>query len=327
MSVAGRIRYWRRLLSAYALPGNSQLTFWHDRPTAEPSLDVSSLGPYYMAFDSKADYAGPLDGSGVPQLDYHGAIGVQYNPIAIAQYGLGNYNLFLRTGDDERLKRCLIAADWLAVNLERYEGGAWVWQHHFDFEYRDLLTAPWRSGLAQGQGISLLVRAHKETGEEKYMESAQRAFESFLVNPELGGVVYSDDSGQPWIEEYPLTPPTHILNGFIWGLWGVRDYGLATKSDIAFKLEAKCIKTLVDNLHRFDTGRWSLYDLSATGRLKMITSGFYHGLHIVQLGIMATLTGNSEFTEYAERWDGYSRKRWNRIYSKAYKALFKVLNY
>jgi heparosan-N-sulfate-glucuronate 5-epimerase len=117
------------------------------------------------------------------------------------------------------------------------------------------------------------------------------------------------------------------LNGFIWGLWGVHDYALATGSKEAAQLEADCIETIADNLHRFDTGTWSLYDLSATGTLKMITSSFYHRLHIVQLEIMATLTDNPIFAEYAERWDGYSRKRWNRTYSKAYKALFKVLNY
>ncbi len=39
----------------------------------------------------------PYDASGIPQLDYHGHIGLQYNPIAIAQFGLGNYNLW-KTG-------------------------------------------------------------------------------------------------------------------------------------------------------------------------------------------------------------------------------------
>ena len=37
------------------------------------------------------------DADGIPLLDYHGNIGLQYNPIAIAQWGLGNFNLFLRS--------------------------------------------------------------------------------------------------------------------------------------------------------------------------------------------------------------------------------------
>jgi hypothetical protein len=32
MSVAARLNYYRRVSSAYLLPGKSQLTFWHDQP-------------------------------------------------------------------------------------------------------------------------------------------------------------------------------------------------------------------------------------------------------------------------------------------------------
>jgi hypothetical protein len=48
-----------------------------------------------MDFEEKADYPGHYDAGGIPMLDYHGQIGLQYNPIASAQWGLGNYNLFL----------------------------------------------------------------------------------------------------------------------------------------------------------------------------------------------------------------------------------------
>ena len=47
-------------------------------------------------------------------LDYRGQIGLQYNPIAIAQYGLGNYNLFVQENSEERRRKFLAAADWLA---------------------------------------------------------------------------------------------------------------------------------------------------------------------------------------------------------------------
>ena len=43
--------------------------------------------------------------------------------------------------------------------------------HHFDFEYRDTLKSPWYSGLAQGQGLSVLVRAYIETDNENDMDS------------------------------------------------------------------------------------------------------------------------------------------------------------
>ena len=66
-----------------------------------------------MLFTEKANYQGAYDASGIPQLDYHGNIGLQYNPIAIAQYGLGNYNQWRRTSDPERRKKVFLVADWL----------------------------------------------------------------------------------------------------------------------------------------------------------------------------------------------------------------------
>ena len=71
-----------------------------------------------MLFSEKAGYSGPFDASGIPQLDYHGRIGVQYNPIAIAQYGLGNYNLWRQHGDPARRGKFFRTADWLCEHLE-----------------------------------------------------------------------------------------------------------------------------------------------------------------------------------------------------------------
>ena len=50
MSAASRLRYWRRLVSAYLLPGQSQLTFWHETPAAEVDFNPDGIGPYYMSF-------------------------------------------------------------------------------------------------------------------------------------------------------------------------------------------------------------------------------------------------------------------------------------
>ena len=37
-----------------------------------------------MLFESKANYNGHYDNNGIPLLNYHGDIGLQYNPIAIS---------------------------------------------------------------------------------------------------------------------------------------------------------------------------------------------------------------------------------------------------
>jgi hypothetical protein len=109
----GRLAYLRRVLAAYVLGGRSQLSFWHETPELNPNLRTHALGEYFMTFAGKADYPGPFDADGVPQLDYRGDLGLQHNPIAVAQYGLANYNQFVRSGEARRKDASLRAADWL----------------------------------------------------------------------------------------------------------------------------------------------------------------------------------------------------------------------
>jgi hypothetical protein len=234
--------------------------------------------------------------------------------------------LFQETQQPERRAKFLLASDWLVEHLEQNEFGLWVWNHHFDWEYRTPLCAPWYSGLAQGQGISLLVRAHRETGSQSYLDAAKRAFRSFLTAVDKGGVAFTDPRGDLWFEEYIVTPPTHILNGFIWAAWGVYDYWLATGDTTAQDRFALAVKTLSANLTRYDIGFWSLYEQSGT-RLPMVASPFYHRLHIVQLRIMHLLTGEKIFPEFADRWQDYARRPMNRARSLCYKGAFKLCYY
>lgn len=340
MNVASRWHYYRRIFRAYLGSGRSQLTFWHESPEINPRASTDRLDQYYMLFHEKADYAGRYDAAGIPMLDYHGVIGLQYNPIAIAQWGLANYNRFRETGDDARWQKTLKAADWLIANLEQNARGLWVWNHHFDWDYRDTLKAPWYSGLAQGQGVSLLLRAHAHSqanaDDQKYQRAAEKAFVALTQPIAEGGVLFEDRSSEDragedrrrnlWIEEYLVNPPTHILNGFVWALWGVFDFWLVS-ADASAKEVFDCgVETLVHNLPRFDTGYWSLYEQSGT-RLKMLASPFYHQLHIVQLRVMYKLTGDARFKAVADRWEGYSQRRSNRTRALLEKSIFKLLHY
>ena len=279
-----------------------------------------------MLFCEKADYAGPHDAAGIPQLNYRGKIGLQHNPIAIAQWGLGNYNLFCHGESEDRKKKFIAASDWLCAHLERNPFGCWVWNHNFDWEYRSMLHAPWYSGLAQGQGVSLLLRAYRATGAASYLDAAEKAFGSFLKSTGEGGVTFTDTRGNTWFEEYIVSPPTHILNGFIWAIWGVYDYFLATESVTARNLFAQAALTLRENLARYDLGFWSLYEQSGT-LLPMVASPFYHRLHVIQLRIMHRITGDEVFASYADKWEGYARSRTKRARALCYKSAFKLAYY
>jgi hypothetical protein len=59
----------------------------------------------------------------------------------------------------------------------------------------------------------------------------------------------------------------------------------------------------------------------------MLASPFYHRLHIVQLRVMANLSGDRGFAEVADRWEAYTRRRANRSRALVEKSIFKLLHY
>tara|TARA_S200000501_G_C20866168_1_gene762005 strand:- start:2892 stop:3863 length:972 start_codon:yes stop_codon:yes gene_type:complete len=318
-----KIHYWHRIFQAYILGKRSHLSFWHGDPQINSLANITSQGPYYMSFKNKANYIGDKDLNGIPMLNYHGKIGLQYNPIAIAQWGLGNYNIWVEKKSISHFKKFISCADWLVNNLKKNDYGVNVWMHHFNFEYKKKLLSPWYSGLAQGLGLSVLVRAYNELDEDKYLVAHQKAWISMLKKIEEGGVIFIDGKRNYWIEEYILNPPTHIVNGFIWALWGVYDTWLHFKTDDSRELFEKCVRTLEANIERYDNGYWSLYDLSNLS-MQNVASPFYHKLHIVQLKILSKISGNIIFEKYAEHWENYQSSKLNRSRALLSKSIFKI---
>jgi hypothetical protein len=294
-------------------------------PETNKNATFDKLGQYYMPFRYKAKYNGLFDKNGIPLLDYHGNIGAQYNPIAISQYGLAHYNIFKVTGNKKNKEIALRQADWLTRNLVSNSKDIWVWMHNFDWRYVETLKAPWYSGLAQGQGISLLTRIYKQTGDSKYREAAEKAFISLKTEVKDGGVIFTDENGNPWIEEYIVSPPSHILNGFMWALFGIYDYYLLTEDEKIKKSFDSFINTLKLNLSKFDTGFWSLYDLTSGG--KNLTSPFYHILHLAQLEILYIISKERVFEEWKKKWDHYLMSPTKKGRALLQKVLFKVRRY
>ncbi|MBU5613380.1 D-glucuronyl C5-epimerase family protein [Geomonas azotofigens] len=279
----------------------------------------ADLGDYYLDFSNTTDevgsgFYGPIDRDGVPLVDYDklfscpgvparsGGYGVHYTPVTIAQYGLGLYSRHLKQENPGAYRLFLAQADWHSRNLGRTPGGWGVWLHPFDFPLYDL-RAPWVSAMAQGQGISLLLRAFQASGEERYLEAARLAFDSFGHDLLEGGVSRRDATGDVWLEEYPTDPACHVLNGFIFALWGVLDYFRATGERCAGDLYRECSATLSRNMHRYQGVFWSKYDVLTGDNV----SRDYHLIHIMQLKVMAQLNGDATLAETAQRWEGYAR--------------------
>jgi len=227
-------------------------------------IHVSSqkvLGKYYIDCTNIAkNWSGLFDEDGIPLTDYK-EFGIQYQPVGIAQYALGTWDLYLENNDPQDKEKFIHMADWFCDNL-LVENDFGVWEYKFDFP-RYNLKAPWPSAMSQGEGISVLMRAYQLTENKKYIEIAKLALNSFRVPIEMGGVLYKDKEGYVWYEEYPSLEkePPHVLNGFIFALFGLYDYYKATESEEALELFNQGIKTLKEKINLWDMGFWSRYDL------------------------------------------------------------------
>ncbi len=263
------------------------------------------LGKYYIDLnlplgEDFSEYE--FDREGVPLTRFYRKPNWQYNPITVCQYGLHHFNKYLRTQKQESKEIFLIQAKWLLHDAEKAVNGAIVWRYQFDLpSYK--ISAPWISGMAQGEALSVLLRAHQLTGDEKYLDAACGAWEVFKFPVDKGGVIAYFPDGKPVIEEYPSSEfLIAVLNGFIFAIFGIYDFALYTDNELAHRLFSKLIDSLKDNLHRYDCSYWSYYDLKAPLRL---TSKSYHRLHIEQLNELYEITCEEIFRTFRDRWRNY----------------------
>ncbi len=245
------------------------------------------------------------------------------NWVAVAQWGLGSYELFLAGEGEVWLARAVDCAAFLLAEQERggpRDGG---WLYRVPFPHTFPLQPPWISAMAQGEGASLLIRLHLETGEDRYAEAALRALRPMSIPSERGGAMATLD-GRPYPEEYPTTPGSFVLNGGIFALWGYYDTWLGLGDSDAGAAWAYGVETLALNVHRWDTGYWTRYDLYPHP-LTNIASSSYHVLHISQLHAMQRVASRPEFGEALNRWERYQASRVCRGRALAEKIAFRLL--
>jgi hypothetical protein len=242
--------------------------------------------------------------------------------VSFSQLGLGSYERYLAGDGDEWLSLARQVGDRLCDHQLREGRRRGGFEHAFDFPHTFPLRAPWISSMAQGEGSSLLVRLHLETGEQAYADAALLALEPLYVRTPEGGAMELLD-GRPFLEEYPTEPPSFVLNGGIFSLWGLYDAGLGLGDQRAAQAFEDGVDSLVANLHRWDTGWWSRYDLYPHP-VANLASFAYHELHINQLRAMATIAPRDELTETADRFEGYAASSLARARAFANKAMFRL---
>ena len=297
-------------------------------------VDLTSPRGYYLDYSSRADYPFETDAQGVPLWRSGGT--VPYSPTDVAQFALGNLERYLESGSLPGRRLFEASVRCLMRTFEEVPGGFVGWpMPTAPRAYREALGDGWFSGMAQGEIISVLVRAETLFGIKDAMELAGRALTALDVPVEDGGLLR--EIGDPgaggglermaFAEEYPMpSRPSLVLNGHVHALWGIYDYLLVAGDERAQGLFQRCVRGLEYLLERYDLGYWTRYDLDEGWRGVNVASPMYHRIHIGQMKWLARITGKSRFEQAASRWERYAGDR--RCARRAYwaKVLFKLRN-
>jgi hypothetical protein len=239
------------------------------------------------------------------------------NPVTIVQVGLGAWQA---AREDERwLETVRAVVDWLRAVMA--DDGRIDYLFPMSHTYR--LRPPWLSAMAQGEAASLLVRAAVSLEEPRLAALGERAIAPFIAP---GSPLVASTPEGPVLQEYPTTPPAHVLNGWIFALWGLYDVAcVAPDADRVEQLLQQSVDALAQRLPLYAfSRRWSRYDLYPHP-IANVSSPFYHRLHIEQLRALFRLFQRPVFVETAELWEQGASRFGTRTSAVAVKVGFRLV--
>ncbi|QLD88097.1 hypothetical protein HWV07_03185 [Natronomonas salina] len=231
-------------------------------------------------------------------------------PLRSARWLLRLLHCYRVSGDEGYLDRAEEMSEAFLEDAVTDEAGTPYFPYRVDKGGSSTqLEAPWFSGMVQGVALSAYTYFHELTGEDRHRENADRVFRSFttLDRHTDGPWTSMVDDGYYWIEEYPADPPTHVLNGYCVGLWGVYDYWLHTRSAESRAVLEASLTTLEDTMEKFRVpGEVSYYGLDSYNWYENGEEAyseayrgnqFYHDIHIAQLDKLHQISNEDYFGE------------------------------
>jgi hypothetical protein len=277
-------------------------------PTPPGSFfEVDAVRGYYIDFRSKTS---------TPEAQAPD----QLLPADVAQLALGWWDRGL-AGESGAVDAFWRACRMLETAAEMHTHALW-WPYRVSLRKYNI-EPPAYSAMAQGQAASVFVRAYHASRDERHAEIAVAAVQPLLDAGDSGLV--SNTPAGPVLEEIAGRPPSHILNGWVYALWGLRDVAVGLHHKPAQQLHDASLEALRLMIPEYDTGWWTRYSLYPH-RLTDLAKPFYHRLHVDQMDVLHRLTGVEEFAQASRRWRSYDTAI-RRTAAVAQKALFVATRY
>lgn len=279
-----------------------------------PALSIHNSLTIYGKLTNYFKLHGPnvnhTDKNGVPYVDYgykQGIfVGVQRNPLTIADKANDCYKLFIDTRDCQFYNQFFKCVNCLEDLCEWHEdsGRRYVLYPYNFITDKSSQDLPWYSAMAQTATLVTYLNAYKLTHDAKYLDKCNFIINSLRVPMESGGVLYVDSKdGGLWFEEVAckssVDKPSSILNGNLFCLLDLYKYYQDTKDKNAKELFDLGIQEVKRHLHEYDLGYWTTYDRHDHFAYD------YHYVHLKQLNELFLITKDPFFEKYYKKWRHY----------------------
>lgn len=280
----------------------------------KPQLEVSQDWRPYARVEVSPLGTGIRDAKGVPM--YKIGSKLYDHPVAQAQDGLRALESFRISNDPAYMNQARLDAQRLLDRKVLRDSGMFF-PYPFDFALHgntaNTIRAPWYSGMAQGQALSLFSRLADITKEPSWRLAADATFASLLLPPDaqntsLPFVSWVDSDKHLWIDEYaqqPLTKADRTFNGHIFAVFGVWDYFRISQDARAAKIFAGALENVRYHVDRgWRLRSWISHYCLTHGTL----SAKYHQIHVGQLLTLHAITASTSWAVWSDRFrDDYPR--------------------
>lgn len=247
-----------------------------------------------------------FDSNGFPlNVDPQAPDILYYNPVTTGEYALSQYALFLSGKQDST--RFLQTADHL-ISLMGADG---AFRYPIEWKANGQDWKPgWVSGLAQGRALSVFARAWALNSDQKYTAAGNSALAFMLVPTSEGGTrgnladLDPSLSSQTTFEEITCHPACTILNGYLFALLGLYDWGALTNNTSAQEAFREGWDTASHLLHYYDIGGFTAYDLRhVIAHQEPVPNPSYHMFHIVLADALSAVTACQTFGNWRDIWE------------------------
>jgi D-glucuronyl C5-epimerase C-terminus len=267
-----------------------------DAIAAAGQLTPSRLNAVFTTLDANRTWwsAGTIPSSGArvsvggsPVIwQYYPGQGIELQMLA----NFGKVNA-LWSGRKKTALRALV--DQL-IPLAADRGGWPAFEYYFKFGGG---KPPWTSSISQGTAVQSLARTGQMLADPGYTGWAQQLLGAFEQPPPAG--VRQDTPSGPFYLLYSFNPTMLVINAHLQALVGLYDAAQIVGDPRALALFQQGDATAQAVLPSYDTGAWSMYDLSHESDLN------YHDLTTTFLQNLCKRTSTPIYCDTATRFKTY----------------------